>query len=250
MRGEGFRVVDFVDVRVWLQALAEVHAAVVAEIRRDGRVFFRLEVLNFLPPLDQNRKRRGLHAPDGQQCVIAQGKSAAGVHAHIRLRTALRAAVQAVVVAAAADGAEALLNRLIRHGGNPQAVERLLAARFFVDVAENQLPLAPRVGCADEPVGFRRVDEIADDGKLIAAAGNDFQGDFGGQNRQRIKRPALVLFIKLVRLNQRHQMPDRPRHDPVAARQAAAPAALAAKHAGNIAPHARFFRNDYCTPHR
>ena len=86
LRGEGFRVVDFGDVRVRLQALTEVHAAVVAEIRRDGRVFLRLEVLDFLPPLDQNRKRWGLHAPDGQQRVIAQGKSAAGVHAHKPIR--------------------------------------------------------------------------------------------------------------------------------------------------------------------
>ena len=86
LRGKGFRVVDFGDVRVRLQALTEVHAAVVAEIRRDGRVFFRLEVLDFLPPLDQNRQRWGLHAPDGQQRVIAQGKSAAGVHAHKPIR--------------------------------------------------------------------------------------------------------------------------------------------------------------------
>ena len=243
---DGLRIGDLGNVCVRVELFVEPHALVVPEIRGDGGVLLGLELLDFLPALDQQRQGRRLHASDGKERVVAQCKGAGGVHAHqpVRLGAALGGSEKTVVLVARLNLPETLGNGLVGHGGDPQAVEGLAAASLRVDIAEDQFTLAPRVCRTDDTVGVRRVDEGLDDLVLIGGLADHLQRDVLRQNGEGLELPALVLLVQLVRLHQRHQMAHGPGDSVVLPDQAALPALIAPQHASDVPAHAGLLSND------
>ena len=222
-------------------------AGVIAKVRRDGKVFHRFEVFNFLPALHQDIQRGRLHPADGKQGVIAQGKGPAGVHAHqpVGLAAAHRAFAQALVFAVRLDGFKALPDGLVGHGGDPQPVHRLFALGLVVDVMKNQFTLAPGVGGADHALGILIIDQLFDHRKLLLGFADHLGGDILRQDGQIVHPPFFVFFVDLVGLAQRHQMAHRPGNGVFLPGDAALAVLPAAQHPGDIAAHAGLFGYDY-----
>ena len=236
---------------VQVQLLIEPDALVVPEVRGDRGVLLGLEVLDFLAPLHQDGQGRGLHPAHGQERIVAQGEGPGGVHAHqpVGLGAALGGAVQPVVLFPGLNGAEALGDGFVGHGGNPQPGDGLVAAAFLIDVAEDQLALPPRVRGADDVAGFAGAHQPADDFVLILRLRDDLQGDGLGEDGQRVHAPLLVFFIQLVRLLEGDQMSHRPGDGVAVVEQAALAPGIAAQHPGDIPPHAGLLGNNDSGPH-
>ena len=221
------------------------HALIIPEIRLYGPVRLGNKAIDLQPAGDQHGQRGRLHPAHGKQRPVAQRKRAAGVHAHqpVGLGTAARALVQGVVAACGPQRGKARPDGLVRHGGNPQAFHGLLAARHFIDVAEDELPLAPGVRRADDGADLAAVHELFDHGKLRAGLGQYLELHTLGQNGQVLRPPAPVALIQLLRLLERHQMPDGPRDHVAPARQASLSARGRAQHPRNIPRHGGLFRH-------
>ena len=107
--------------------------------------------------------------------------------------------------------AEGLLDRLLGHRGQPQALDRLVHPRGLVDVGEDQLALAP---------GVAGVHDLSISASCISLwmAGSCFFGplvvgdelELLGQDRQVGEAPLLQLRVVGVGLGQAHEVADRP----------------------------------------
>ena len=230
-------------VRIRIQLFGEPDSPVIAEVGGHRAESFRFEVFNFLPPLHEDRQRRCLHSPHAQERVVSQCKRPAGVHADqpVRLAPAAGAFIQAVVIAARTDLAEAFPDRLIRHGGDPQAVKRLFAAGFFIYIPEDQLAFPPGICRADQRVRVLVAYQLFDLAVLAFGGTDHFERDFLRQDRQRIEGPLFQALVHLVRLHQGHQVSDRPGNNILVADQASVPGCPAADHPGDIPADARLF---------
>ena len=103
-------------------------------------------------PLDDHGKRRGHDAPDAQLVMVEQGEKAGGIDANqpIGFGTAERGLIQPLIFAAVLEQPKALPNGLILHGGEPEALDRLLAAGELIHIAEDQLAFTPGVTGVDD----------------------------------------------------------------------------------------------------
>jgi hypothetical protein len=83
---------------------------------------------------------------------VGEGRGAGEVHAHEPVGPAASAGGvgQRVEIAAGTETLEALADRLGRQRRQPEPAHRLPAAGLLVEVAEDQLPLPPRVRRADD----------------------------------------------------------------------------------------------------
>ena len=174
-------------------------------------------------------------------------KAARGVHAHqpVGQTAAAGAFVKRVVVSGGAQFLEALADGRVGHRGDPQPPDRLFAARHAVDVAEDQFALARRVGCADDLGGVLVVHQLFDDGELAARGGQHLQGDVLRQNGQIVHAPAAITLVQLVRLHEGNEVAQRPCYNVTLAHEAAVAPLGGPQHAGDVAPHRRFFGDDH-----
>jgi hypothetical protein len=145
---------------------------------------------------------------------------------------------------ALAQLAEALADGVGRERGDPQALERLAAAGRLVDVAEDQLALAPGVRGADDLFHLGVVEHAADRLELILGLLGDHQRPFPGEDRQVIAPPAPPFGVDLVRLRQGDQMADGPGHHIAVPLETAVSFLAGAQNAREIPGDGRLFGDD------
>src|ERR1700694_4171068 len=107
---------------------------------------------------------------------------------------------------------ETLPNRLRRERRNPQPADRLRTPRRFIDVAENQFAFAPRVRCADDARDARGKQNLPYRLELVFGFFVNDQRPGFRQHRQQIAPPRLPLRPDFMRLGERSQMANGPRH--------------------------------------
>ena len=113
----------------------------------------------------------GLHPPEGVAAAAGRdGQRPGGVHAHQPVGLAARPGRlrEAVVVVPLPEVGHPLGDRGVGERGDPQPLERLVAFEVLVDVAEDELALAPRVGGHDQ--GVRPLEAAPDDVELAPVA--------------------------------------------------------------------------------
>ena len=110
--------------------------------------------------------------------------------------------------------AERVLDRLRRHRGQPQPLDRLLRAGLLERPGEDQLALAPGITRVDDVGDVVALEHPRDDGHLLARAlVAHHELEAVRHDRQIGHAPLLVLGVVLVGLGELHQVPDRPRDD-------------------------------------
>ena len=84
--------------------------------------------------------------------MVEQSEKAGGIDANqpIGFGTAERGLIQPLILAAVLEQPESLPNGLILHGGEPEALNRLLAAGKLIHIAEDQLAFTPGVTGVDD----------------------------------------------------------------------------------------------------
>ncbi len=102
--------------------------------------------------LDHHGERRGLHAADGKLFVVGERVGAREIHADQPVGAAAAAGGvgEGVVIGAGPQGVEAFADGVGSEGGDPEALNGLVAFGGFVDVAEDELAFAAGVGGADD----------------------------------------------------------------------------------------------------
>jgi hypothetical protein len=186
--------------------------------------------------LDEDRQGGGLDAADGDVLIEDEAVGAREVHADQPVGAAAAAGGvgEAVVVGAAAQAGEAVLDRLGGERRDPQATHRLGAAGGLVDVAEDELALAAGIGGADDAGDGAVAEDPSHDRELIGGVGDDDEGEGGRQHRQGAEAPALPGGVDLVGLGEGDEVADRPGDDGVSAGEAAVAALAGAEGGGDV----------------
>jgi hypothetical protein len=111
---------------------------------------------------------------------------------------------------------EGLTDRLLRHRGQPQPLDRLLDLGRVVDVGEDQLALAAGVAGVDDPVDLGVGHQLVNRPELLGGAlvvGHELE--LVGDDREVGEAPLLQLGVVGVRLGEPDQVTDRPGDDVV-----------------------------------
>ena len=226
-------------------------ALVIAKIGSNLPVVRGYEALDLHVSLYDQIQRGRLHPSHGQVGVVGQRKGPGGVHAHqpVRLAAAARALIQRIIEGGGLQLGKALLDGRVRHGGYPQPLHRLLAARHLIDVPKDQLALPGGVRGADQAVELLVQHQLLHHGKLALGARQHLQGDALGQHGQIVHAPLHPARVRLPRLAQRNQVADGPRHHIFLAQQAALSPALHAQHPGDIPAHGGLLGHDQLLGH-
>ena len=126
--------------------------------------------------------------------------------------------------------------------------DRLLAARGFVDVTKDQFALAPRVRRADDTAHARGSQNLPNHLKLIFGFFVNDQRPRFRQHGQSFPPPGFPLRPDFVRLGERSQVPDSPRHHVAIAMHVAIAFRVGAQHFGNVAGDRRLLgQNSHCS---
>ena len=221
------------------------------ERRLDQPVGRRHEALDLLLAPHHERQGRGLHSPQRQQAAAAGGVAAGGVHADqpVGLRPTARGGSQGLELVPGSKSAQPGLDRARGERAQPQAARRLAAAGELIHVAEDQLPLAPRVAGVDHLVHASLTQQPAHDPPLVAGARAGAQLELLGEHRQVGRVPALPARVVLVRLGDLDQVPHAPRDpglvptEPPPRQESLAPLARAER-GRDIAGHGGFLCDD------
>ena len=219
------------------------------------QVVFRHEGADLELSLDHHRQGGGLHPADRESLVVpapeGQGAGAGEVHAHQPVGAAATpgGVGQAVVVVAVAQPIESALDGVRRQGRDPQAADRFLAAGGLVDVAEDQLALAPGVRGAhhlDDLLGGQNPTHQVE---LLTGGIGHHQRPFPGQHRQMVTPPGSPRRVDLVGLGEGHQVADRPGDGVAVAVEIAVTALAGTEDARDVAGDGRLF-GDHGDSHR
>ncbi len=227
-----------------------------AEIGDDLEVVLRNERPDRELALDQDGERRRLHATHREQLAARGGATrecvgARQVHAHepVCSAAAARGVGQSVDFRLAAQAREPRADGVGRERRDPEALDRLRRARRFhsrrfPDVAEDQLALAARVRRADHALDVGVFQDARDDLELAARLVVDDERPVLRDHRQERLPPRAPLGVDLVRLRERDEVSDRPRHHVAVPAQAAVAALARAERAREVARHRRLLRDD------
>ena len=222
-----------------------------AQLDADLPVRARHERADRLLALDQHRERGRLHAADRVQRVVAghpalRGDRARGVHADqpVRLRARPGGVSERVEVSPRPQRAEAAPDRLVGERRDPQPLHRQPRLRVLVDVAEDQLALAPGITGVDDrgepPVAQQRHHRLEMRRGVLGRP----QLEHRGQHRQRVQPPRLPPLVVRGRLVELDQVPDAPRDRAAIVLERVLPARAHAQHARQIARDGRLLRDD------
>ena len=151
--------------------------------------------------------------------------------------------MQSVVFPSRTQLCKALFDGLVLHGGDPQPLHGLCAARHVVDGAEDQLPLAPRVTGVDDLGYIIPAHEIPQQLELFGFIRSQGIAPACGQDGQIVIAPLGVLFIVHIRARQLRQMPEAPAHKVAASRKIAVVAFGRAQHGGDGLGDGGLFRD-------
>ena len=173
---------------------------------------FRAERPDLRLPLDDERQRGRHDAPNIQGAVVQHRKEPCGVDAHqpVRAGAAEGGLVQPVVFPSRTKVRKAPADGLVLHGGDPQPLHGLCAARHVVDGAEDKLPLAPCVAGVDDLGHVLPAHEVPQQLELFGFVRFQREAPVRGQDGQIVIAPLGVLFIVHIRARQLRQMPIAP----------------------------------------
>lgn len=173
---------------------------------------FRVERPDLRLSLDDERQRGRHDAPNIQGAVVQHRKEPCGVDAHqpVRAGAAEGGLVQPVVFPSRTQLCKALFDGGVLHGGDPQPLHSLCAARHVVDGAEDKLPLAPCVAGVDDLGHVLPAHEIPQQLELFGFVRFQREAPACGQDGQIVIAPLGVLFIVHIRARQLRQMPEAP----------------------------------------
>ena len=206
---------------------------------------FRAERPDLRLPLDDERQRGRHDAPHIQGAVVQHRKEPCGVDAHqpVRAGAAEGGLMQSVVFPSRTQLCKALFDGGVLHGGDPQPLHGLCAARHVVDGAEDKLPLAPRVAGVDDLGHVLPAHEVPQQLELFGFVRFQREAPACGQDGQIVIAPLGVLFIVHIRARQLRQMPEAPAHKVAASRKIAVVAFGRAQHGGDGLGDGGLFRD-------
>ena len=195
---------------------------------------FRAERPDLRLPLDDERQRGRHDAPHVEGAVVQHRKEPCGVDAHqpVRAGAAKGGLVQPVVFPPRTKVCKALSDGLVLHGGDPQPLHGLCAARHIVNGAEDKLPLAPRVAGVDHLAHILPAHEVPQQLELPGFV--RFQGiaPACGEDGQVVIPPFCVLFIVHVRVGKLRQMSIAPAYNAAVSRKIPVVPLPCAQHGG------------------
>ena len=118
-----------------------------------------------------------------------------------------------------------------------------MAIRLFIDKAENEFPLAPRVASVDNLGNVGAVHKVFENRKLLLLAACNGKLPFLRHNGEIVVVPFAELLIVGRRVCKANQMPDTPRYKIARALIISAVFVLCAQYGGNRRPNAGLFCN-------
>ena len=173
------------------------------------------EHCDFAVPVHQHGKGGCLDTPHIQGAVVQHRKKPCGVDPDepVCFLAAEGGLIQRVIVRAGAQVSEALPDRRVLHGGDPQAGKGLPAACHLIDQPEDELALTPGVAGVDQFGDILPVHKAFQilEGVLLVLRQHIAEG-----LRQDGKVIILPLFVAGVvpgRIHRGHQMPHAPGND-------------------------------------
>ena len=210
-------------------------------------VRLRLEVGYLLVAPDDEGERRGLHAADAQHLLaltaIFQCVEARAVHAEqpVADGPAQSGHVETLILLLFFQLAEALLDGLVGHRRDPQALDGAVDLGHLHHPALDELALLSGITAVDNLVGV--VVKAADGVKLFlyAAVGDELQPEAAGNHRQGGERPELPVGLVVVGFLQLTQVTERPGHLVAVALHIAVVRGRSPEDAGYVARDAWFF---------
>ena len=196
-------------------------------------------------PLDDERQRGRHDAPHVEGAVVQHRKEPCGVDAHqpVRAGAAEGGLIQPVVFPSRTQLCKALFDGGVLHGGDPQPLHGLCAARHVVDGAEDKLPLAPRVAGVDDLGHVLPTHEVPQQLELFGFVRFQREAPACGQDGQIVIAPLGVLFIVHIRARQLRQMPVAPAYKVAVSRKIAVVAFGRAQHGGDGLGDGGLFRD-------
>ena len=183
-------------------------------------VRLRYESLDLALALHDHRERRRLDASERDDAAdpsaAADRRRPGRVHADepVGLGTRTRRCLERGELVARPQPLEALLDRLLRHRGDPEPVDRLLRAGRLVDVGEDELALAACVAGVDDAIDVGASEELADRGELLLrlrVARLELEGL--GDDGQVGHAPLLQPLVVVLGLGELHEVADGPGDD-------------------------------------
>lgn len=198
-----------------------------------------------------------LHPPEGVAAEAGRdGQRPGGVHAHQPVGLAARPGRrrEAVVVVPVPEVGHPLGDRAVGERGDPQPPEGLIAPQELVDVAEDELTLAPRVGGHDQ--GVRPLEAGPDDVELAPVAVIGYPGTGlrvpgvpdpqaeGIRDYGQILGPPPHCVPVGLRGFQLHQMPERVGDQVAVALQVAVPPPIRPHDPRDVPRHGGLLRDD------
>ena len=178
-------------------------------------VFLFAEHCDFAVPVHQHGKGGGLHPPHIQGAVVEDRKKSCGVDPNepVCFLAAEGGLVQRVILRAGAQVLEALPDRRVLHGRDPQTGEGLLASRHLIDQPEDELALPPGVAGVDQLGDVLSLHEVLQvlEGVLLALRQHIAEGL--RQDGKVIILPFLITKVVPGCVHRGHQMPHAPGND-------------------------------------
>ena len=228
------------------------HSGEITEVQFSSIESLRLKCVDLCLALYKQRQRGRNYPPDIQSAVIEHGKQPSGIDANkpICPFTASGCGEEVVILLAGFQLTEALLNRSIFHGGDPQTQNRLLAAGHSVNIPKDQLSLASGITGVDDLGHISAVHKLMQRFKLLILVTGDFVLPTGGDDGKIIVFPLGILFIVALRIYQLSQMTETPGHDIVAAFQIAVISAVDPQNCCNGYTNGRFLSDHKSFHHR
>ena len=209
------------------------------------------EGIDLLLTLDDDRERRRLNTADGRQEEAAflgveggHGARAVDADKPVGFGSAAGGGLKGLHLIVGAQMTEALLNGVLRHGLEPEALDGLLAAAGLHDVAEDQFTLASRVACVDD-FGHGTASDLLRQGlELLFGLLDRLEIEVGRQHGKVLEGPAAALDIKLFGRSNFEQMTDGGADHHVVTDPEVAVAREAPESSCNVACNGRLFGND------
>ena len=223
----------------------------ITQIGLHGIVILGDKTADFLLPRHNHRQRGSLYSSRRELRVIFAGQRAGYVEPYqpIRFRSALRRQIQVLIFSSVPQIGEALLDRLVGLGGDPQPFDRLAEARLCENPARHQFPFPSGVRRNNQGVHLLAVQQVFDHAVLLCRLGNHTELHLFWQHGQCFHAPGFILLAICLRIRQRHQMPQRPCHNVTVAGKESAAVLPASKHSCQFLSHRRFFRQHQCLSH-
>ena len=218
----------------------------------DFKVGLGNKATDLLLTLDKDGERRGLDAAHGGQLEASltrvhggQGPGAVDADEPVTLRAADGRGGKRLHLGVVAQMGKAILDRLLGHRLEPEALHRLGATGELDDVVKNQLTLATGVACVDDGGDLGLLEELLHDTETVGGAGDRLQLELLRNDRKGIQFPGETFAARhLVGKAEFHEMTHRRGDDVVVHLEKLGPGRLSTKGAGQIGGDAWLFGDD------